>query len=98
MPLQGPPRQHTRSWGALHWEGDTSGAPLTRAISSVGADLSSAWRDPQILGFLHFLHFFAGMKAEIFLGLLVILSLFQASVSSSYGIVLFSGFADQGLF
>lgn len=38
------------------------------------------------------------MKAEIFLELLVILSLFQASVSSFYGIVLSSGFADQGLF
>lgn len=64
----------------------------------MGTDLSNTWRDPQTLGFLHFLHFFAGMKAEIFLVLLVILSLFQASVSSFYGIVLSSGFADQGLF
>lgn len=42
--------------------------------------------------------FFAGMKAEIlFPGLLVVLILFQAHVSSSYGIVLFLCFADQGL-
>ncbi|KAK2525602.1 hypothetical protein Q9966_011332 [Columba livia] len=34
-----------------------------------------------------------GMKAEIFPGLLVFLSLLQASVSSSYGIGLFPGFA-----
>lgn len=52
---------------------------------------------PCVIGLLHSL-FFAGMKAEIFLGLLVILSQFQASVSSSYGIVLPSGFADQGIF
>lgn len=48
------------------------------------------------LNFLHFLHFFAGMKTEIFLGVLAILSLFQKSASSSHGIVLFSGFAGQG--
>ncbi|RLV97899.1 hypothetical protein DV515_00011320 [Chloebia gouldiae] len=42
---------------------------------------------PYVLGHLH-LHFFAGMKAEIFLGLLVILRLFQASVSSSYDVPL----------
>lgn len=51
---------------------------------------------PRVLG-LH-LYFFAGMKAERFLESLVILSLFQASISSSYGIVLPSGFADQGIF
>lgn len=50
---------------------------------------------PRVLGLLH-LPFFAGMKAESFLGSLVMLSLFQASVSSSYGIVHSSGFAGQG--
>lgn len=52
---------------------------------------------PYVLCRLHS-PFFAGMKAETFLGLLLVLSLFQASVSSSYGIVLPSGFADQGIF
>lgn len=51
---------------------------------------------PHVLGLLH-LHFFAGMKAGMFLGPLVILSLFQAPASSAYGIVLPSGSADQGI-
>ncbi|XP_051665838.1 eosinophil peroxidase-like [Manacus candei] len=42
---------------------------------------------PLALGLLHFLHSFAGMKAGTFPGLLVILSLFQAPVSSSHDVL-----------